>query len=906
MFIPVPNFLERRHSNLILKTHSPAIGVRVPTRMVSSTQNISHVSGSPNPDIRVNIAQGLGSGNKLNSRAGEALRTPLRCSPSLTMQRENHGGLTRQQAIQQAIPTPQLEPLKTTANLQQIVGPPVVAPGGGGAFSSDVTGPRDSTDYTAWRRHSCSSARPQTTPGGAFRFTQVGGGVGGGGGGGAPSNNPQNNPPVATFCFRRPATTGNTPLHTNRNTEITWGASPSMKKTFVNPPPSMTPGNPIDLPMGAAAPPPPAFGLRLPIQVNNNRANQPQQQLHSTQTLQQLPATTTALNINQGIRPALATQPNLPLPIPIRNGRMAFRDGSRTLFHGSSEQEPINAGAPATLTLVPRTTAAGTKSTSPSRPPSPFSSTGLSAFSHNMRSPSKQTSSATSATPTPGPPAYLTNTFVTRVKNDELAPCDRITIAGHALEVKEVIGKGSFGSVWSAFDDNGLWVAIKEIQGESEASLGKATKEMNFMNRLHEHISEENRHRIPQCLYWDTQRKTACQHGGMDRSEWRIRMVMNQIDGAGLSQWLIKNCTGDKELAFHKASLMATRLLKQFAPVMRDMEHLLYHRDINSHNILIKETEDSCEFYLIDFGLAVDAALWRGPDSRRLCRPGAFGAFFAANTQTIGEELDGRFVGRPGSLEHGIQSWKTLDIAGDCKYWPTSAWKQFLTGWKSLSEDDAQHYRHRLDFHSLGITLYELMFFKGIVGFEEGMSAELRIAVNEVRLIWEQYWEQSTHYWSQLMGTFSSSKKKDANDTKDWNALRDLMRQSVTTVFQTNLAKLRQRTNNLLKLAFPPQWAHLRAPLTIMSDLIDVRGSFTWMQIEQIMSEGPDYEGLGSRPSQVFHTRARSIDTDVTSNTRLSTEVTEFPSSCVTPQASPRTHIRAKSDPEPELPLQKT
>lgn len=447
---------------------------------------------------------------------------------------------------------------------------------------------------------------------------------------------------------------------------------------------------------------------------------------------------------------------------------------------------------------------------------------------------------------------------------NSLEKCEKITCSGHTLEVKEVIGKGSFGSVWSAIDENGMRVAIKEIQGESTSSMDKATQEMNFMNRIHRGLRRECSERIPKCLYWDTQKKTCMNASGVDTKEWRIRLVMNQIDGSGLSTWLGKNAaaggaSGDKEqLTFHRASLMATRLLKQFAPVMSDMEHIVYHRDINSHNILISESEDSCDFYLIDFGLAVDAVSWRGTDSsRRSCaRPGAFGTnlFAASNAQQLGDD-QGRLGGRPVPMD---QSWKTLDIAGDCKYWPTAAWKQFLWGWKSLSEDDAQHYRHRLDFHSLGITLYELMFFKGISGFDEGMPSELGTAVDELRQRWVQYWDQSTHYWSQLFGTFTSTGKKD------WNALRDLMRQSVTNAFQTNLTKLRQGTNNLLKMTFPTQWAHLKALLTIMSDLIDTRGSLTWVQIEQIMSEGPDYEGLGYRPSVLFHRRARSVDTDAT------------------------------------------
>jgi len=276
-----------------------------------------------------------------------------------------------------------------------------------------------------------------------------------------------------------------------------------------------------------------------------------------------------------------------------------------------------------------------------------------------------------------------------------------------------------------------------------------------------------------------------------------------------------------KELDFRKATMMALTLLRQFAPLLHIVEQSVYHRDVNSHNILFAEDGhvDSYNFYLIDFGLAVDSASWRGSDASLL------------------------FI-RP----QAEQSWKTMDIGGDCKYWPTASWRQFMWGWKSLSDDDAFHYRHRLDFHSLGIVCYELMFQVTRLPGEESASLELRKLLAELKEEWDQYWASSTHYWTQLFGTFSGK--------KDWKSLRDLMRNSVAHAYQSNLQRLRLATSALHKTTFTPQWAHLGPLFHVIHDLIDTRGYLSWKNIEGVLNRRDPPSGTWS--SAKHHRRARS------------------------------------------------
>eukprot|EP00913_Durusdinium_trenchii_P023616 g22188.t1 len=92
--------------------------------------------------------------------------------------------------------------------------------------------------------------------------------------------------------------------------------------------------------------------------------------------------------------------------------------------------------------------------------------------------------------------------------------------------------------------------------------------------------------------------------------------------------------------------LEARALLEQLAPTMAAISKVTYHRDVNAHNILahLEGDRPPVSFGLVDFGLAVDASTWMDVS--------------AANPL-------------------GKSEWEYLDVGGDCRYWPVSAWRQF-------------------------------------------------------------------------------------------------------------------------------------------------------------------------------------------------------------------------------------
>merc|ERR1719420_2297111 len=125
-------------------------------------------------------------------------------------------------------------------------------------------------------------------------------------------------------------------------------------------------------------------------------------------------------------------------------------------------------------------------------------------------------------------------------------------------------------------------------------------------------------------------------------NQWKVLGAMERVQGEPMDGFEKKK---SKKLPFDDACLVAQIMLEQLAPTFERVAEIAFHRDVNAHNILINVDNDdvaTAKFTLIDFGLSVDARDW-----------------------TTGK-------------------WKVHDIGGDCRYWPASAWMQFIYGYKYL------------------------------------------------------------------------------------------------------------------------------------------------------------------------------------------------------------------------------
>lgn len=370
------------------------------------------------------------------------------------------------------------------------------------------------------------------------------------------------------------------------------------------------------------------------------------------------------------------------------------------------------------------------------------------------------------------------NFAVTQQPSIPLAAGAVVQISGCTCHITAPIGMGSFGAVWAgnlqsdASDGELSEVAIKEIICRSQVDLANAAYE----GRLLELLMAKN------CRSGPLAKKGK---DPLDRipsfvaneievtgpESWRVRLAMSKVPGIALDQYLesLQPENGppsqgpSEQLAqFTKACNFALALVQQIAPVFERLSLLAYHRDINSHNVLVDvgSSLDNCSaspcFGLVDFGLAVDVTQWRG--------------------------------------NFGPESWHLVDIGGDCRYWPMSAWLQFECGWQELSKYPplSSEYQAQLDLHALGITALQAL--AGICSelVESGETSAPSVdtpgpvlpEVVGLLTAWQKYWKNATRFWQRLLDTFRNG--GDQNALKVW-----CIEEGVHNVIGQDLAALR-------------------------------------------------------------------------------------------------------------------
>lgn len=345
----------------------------------------------------------------------------------------------------------------------------------------------------------------------------------------------------------------------------------------------------------------------------------------------------------------------------------------------------------------------------------------------------------------------------------ELRPGCSVYIDGWRFQIVSPLGMGSYGMVWSGTSDDGREVAIKEILCRSHADLVNAQFESNLLYKLC-HTSAKQGYlqlrashgrvptlaengtdpRIPALAAQETQAL-------VPEREWRVRLAMSKIPGTPLVLMLEKyrlersagvidgsSTTVESVLMrLAKPCRFARDLVAQLGPSLDRIASIAYHRDINPRNILVETHEGRPPFYgLVDFGMAVDSVKWRS-DS--------------------------------------LGVWQNLEVGGDCRYWPVSAWTMFLHGPEKLGPNSPlrQEYHTQLDVHALGITALQVLIEMSAlvpeaacsVGSESAASgSEIPATWRALQSAWNQYWEDAADFWSCLIDCFTNR--------GDWNALK--------------------------------------------------------------------------------------------------------------------------------------
>jgi hypothetical protein len=221
----------------------------------------------------------------------------------------------------------------------------------------------------------------------------------------------------------------------------------------------------------------------------------------------------------------------------------------------------------------------------------------------------------------------------------------------------------------SGRDSLGAEVALKDILCGNQEELDQALFEVELLQKLHGPGTA-----LPGYLAHSVESRPN------ERS--RVRIAMTRVPGETLDTFLARPQAADLDgpNAIRRGCHLGTQLLKQLGVALESVGRVAYHRDVNARNVLVSDcltggkfdpeqgVPDNARFFLIDFGLAVRARTWSA-------------------------------------------AWQTSSIAGDCRYWPESAWRMSFHGPDAVCEKPGLQlqYERKLDSYSLGLMALEIL-----------------------------------------------------------------------------------------------------------------------------------------------------------------------------------------------------
>lgn len=324
----------------------------------------------------------------------------------------------------------------------------------------------------------------------------------------------------------------------------------------------------------------------------------------------------------------------------------------------------------------------------------------------------------------------------------EPGPDQTLLIDGQQFQVTGALGKGSFGVVWGGESSTQGEVAIKSIPCWQRGAVADAEVEGELLRSLGKNASEEVLCRLPALIAQETESLP---------NSWRVWIVMTRMPGEQLSRFIERQGEDMSKVnvglraGVVSACGFARELLVQLAPVFEHVAEVAFHRDTTPRNILVDVEGSVPHFSLIDFGLAVDAATW----------------------------------------ESGEVSASQSSIAGDGRYWPVSSWYAFEYGRDALSQCVTlnEEYRTRLDIHSLGITVIQVIAALTPCD-DQWVDDVVSQKMQQLLWVWMQYWRDATHFWLSIFETFQ--------DQGDFDALKlAYMQAAVHDIIRQDLFALR-------------------------------------------------------------------------------------------------------------------
>mmetsp|Transcript_8929 Transcript_8929/g.16049 ORF Transcript_8929/g.16049 Transcript_8929/m.16049 type:complete len:814 (-) Transcript_8929:104-2545(-) len=343
---------------------------------------------------------------------------------------------------------------------------------------------------------------------------------------------------------------------------------------------------------------------------------------------------------------------------------------------------------------------------------------------------SRGATSSITACPPNRPPA-------TAVATQRFEKCQEgsiVQIGHYKFQCHGMLGRGSFSEVYAATTHGAkesTEAAIKDITCKSQEELQQALFEAHLLSSLSGDLANRGQHeamlssalKIPLYLAHQVDQSRA--------GEWHVRMAMTRVPGEALDTFLKRTGPGKVCTAAHlRRSLdLAAQLILQIGPTLERVSEHAWHRDVNSHNILICDETTAgslshsqhaeklaahASFCLIDFGLAVEVQTWP-------------------------------------------TCWKTADIGGDCRYWPPSSWLMSFYGAEAMKgkPDLCRQYQTRLDIYGLAVTALELLCIEVLGADRQADVEQLPQEWKALLRSWASFWSDVSRWHSQVYDVFS-------------------------------------------------------------------------------------------------------------------------------------------------------
>lgn len=407
---------------------------------------------------------------------------------------------------------------------------------------------------------------------------------------------------------------------------------------------------------------------------------------------------------------------------------------------------------------------------------------------------------------------------------DVYTPGTEVCIGPHRFRCTGVLGRGSFSEVWSGEEvgtQEVLEVALKDIQCATQSDLQQALFEANMLMSFaagaacsYAKGAPPPQLRIPRYLSHRVDQRKG-------KEGWRLRMAMTRVPGEPLDSFLKKSPPPgqDVQSSVRRGCHMAMQLIRQIAPTLEVVSQRAVHRDVNAHNVLVSDAVDggvfrsrddpeeaaSCaNFWLIDFGLAVDSTTWS-------------------------------------------TAWRDADIGGDCRYWPQSSW--FVSFWGAdeiaAQKDLCMQYKNRLDIFGLGITALELLCTTALdgsnaAGCQSGSDDKLRGSWRRLLNAWTKYWTDVTRWHTMIYRVFSCG--------GDVGPLyQELAKERVVDKILSRMAQIRQCLRQCVNRTEDPKIQRL---LSVLAEMLDEGSTFSLREAVQALGgEVPHLPQLTQQPN---------------------------------------------------------